>query len=276
MEGETSKKLTIFSTIIYILYVKKMLIFYLDKNHMILEENKIYNNKQLAEWFGINPVTLSRDREKYLNRLAAFVDFEEIGKRVKVLKVYTPIYDKEYYSNYGKIKDRIPKVWNDNGLDSSKRVSLEIQHQLMLPLTEGTVYQYTLKGRNELYGKPFGEPGSLGKCTYTWCKKVGDGWTADIIPLTEEEEELKQKLIRKYFGDVSEKQVIVKAMVETGEITAEEAWSVLEELTNMKGQGNFKAFLSELQEKLNCMVIRGTVIEPNNQLEYAEQGFDWE
>ena len=243
---------------------------------MILEENTIYNNKQLAEWFGINPVSLSRERMKYLNKLAAFADFEEIGKRIKITKVYMAEYDKEYYSNYGKIKNKIPQVWNDNGLDSSKRVSLEIQHQLMLPLTEGTVYQYTLKGRNELYGKPFGEPGSLGKCTYTWCKKVGDGWTADIIPLTEEEEELKQNLIRKYFGDVSEKQVIVKAMVETGEITAEEAWGVLEELTNMKGQGNFKAFLSELQEKLNCMVIRGTVVEPNNQIEYKESGFNWE
>lgn len=63
-------------------------------------------------------------------------------------------------------------------------------------------------------------------------------------------------------------------MVETGEISKEEAWGVLEELTNMKGQGNFMAFLAELQEKLHCMVIRGTVIEPNNLIE--KKGFDWE
>ena len=48
----------------------------------------------------------------------------------------------------------------------------------------------------------------------------------------------------------------------------------MEELTNMKGQGNFMAFLAELQEKLHCMVIRGTVIEPNNLIE--KNGFDWE
>ena len=183
-------------------------------------------------------------------------------------------YDKQWGTNYGKIRDKIPEVWNSSGLDSSKRVSLEIQHQLMLPLAERTVYNYTLKGRNELYGRPFGEPGELGRCTYTWCKKIGDGRTATIIPLTPEEEEIKQNLIRKYFGDVSEKQVIVKAMVESGEISKEEAWDVLEELTNMKGRGNFMAFMGELQEKLDCMVIRGTNVEPNNLIE--EKGFDWE
>ena len=73
---------------------------------------------------------------------------------------------------------------------------------------------------------------------------------------------------------MSEKQVIVKAMVESGEISKEEAWDVLEELTNMKGRGNFIGFLAELQEKLDCMVIRGTNVEPNNLIE--EKGFDWE
>ena len=239
---------------------------------MILEQNKIYNGKQLAEWFGINPSTFSRDRASYLKELKNFVAYEEIGKRIKVLEVYTPEYDKDWNSNYGKVRRKVPEVWNANGLDSSKRVSQEIQHQLMLPIKEGTVYQYTLKSRNELYGKPFGEPGELGRCVYTWCKKIGDGYDADIVPLTPEEEEIKQNLILKYFGNVSEKQVIVKAMVESGEISKDEAWDILEELTNMKGQGNFMAFLGELQEKLNCMVIRGT----QTYLEIEDKGFDWE
>lgn len=241
---------------------------------MILEENKVYNSKDISTWFGINPSTFSRNRREYLDILRNFVSYEEMGKRIRVLKVYTAEYDKNWNTNYGKIRNKVPEVWNPSGLDSSKRVSQEIQHQLMLPLTEGTVYQYTLKSRNELYGRPFGAPGELGKCTYTWCKKIGDGRTAEILPLTEEEEEIKQNLIQKYFGNVSEKQVIVKAMVESGEISKEDAWDVLEELTNMKGQGNFMAFLGELQEKLQCMVIRGTNVEPNKQIE--DKGFNWE
>ena len=95
-----------------------------------------------------------------------FVSYEEVGKRIKVLEVYIPEYDKHWNSNYGKVRNKVPEVWNANGLDSSARVSQEIQHQLMLPLTEGTVYQYTLRSRNELYGRPFGQPGELGRCTY--------------------------------------------------------------------------------------------------------------
>lgn len=241
---------------------------------MKLEKDKVYSGKDIAEWFSINPATFSRNRKQYLDILKNFASYRVEGKRIRVLDVYTAEYDRNWNTNYGKIKNKVPEVWNPSGLDSSKRVSQEIQHQLMLPLTEGTVYQYTLKSRNELYGRPFGDPGELGRCTYTWCKKIGDGRTAEIIPLTPEEEEIKQKLIQKYFGDVSEKQVIVKAMVESGEISKEDAWEVLEELTNMKGQGNFMAFLGELQEKLNCMVIRGTNVEANRQLE--DKGFNWE
>lgn len=144
----------------------------------------------------------------------------------------------------------------------------------MLPLADKTVYAYTLKGRNELYGKPFGSPGYLGKCSYIWCKKVGDGRDAQILPLTEEEQQIKQHLITKYFGDVSEKQILVKAMVESGEISKEDAWDILEEMTNMEGRGNFVAFLTELQATLNCMVIRGTYVE--NLIETKEEGFNWE
>ena len=52
-------------------------------------------------------------------------------------------------------------------------------------------------------------------------------------------------------------------MVEAGEITKEDAWDVLEEMTNMK-TGNFMMFLKELQAELGCQVVKGTYIERNN------------
>jgi polyhydroxyalkanoate synthesis regulator phasin len=78
--------------------------------------------------------------------------------------------------------------------------------------------------------------------------------------LTDEEEEIKQGLIKKYFGDATEKQIFIKGMVEMGEIRKEEAWELLEELTNMKGN-NFMLFLGELQDKIGCQVVRGTLVE---------------
>lgn len=53
-------------------------------------------------------------------------------------------------------------------------------------------------------------------------------------------------------------------MVEAGEIQKEEAWEVLEELTNMKD--NFMPFLGELQEKLQCQVVRGTLVVRDRDL----------
>ncbi|MDV3427435.1 MAG: hypothetical protein LIR50_10275 [Bacillota bacterium] len=50
----------------------------------------------------------------------------------------------------------------------------------------------------------------MGKCRYLWCKETEDG---DLRQLTFEEEEIKQKLIKKYFGDATEKQILVQGMV---------------------------------------------------------------
>jgi len=44
-----------------------------------------------------------------------------------------------------------------------------------LGVLEGTAYQYTLKSRNDLFGKPFQEGGKLGNCKYLWCKQEENG-----------------------------------------------------------------------------------------------------
>ena len=123
-----------------------------------------------------------------------------------------------------------------------------------------TVIAYTRQGRNELYGIPFMNEGKIGKCIYIWCKR--DPKTGEYSLLTEKEQIIKQNLQTKYFGDATEKQILVKGMVEAGEIRKEDAWDVLEEMTNMR-TGNFMMFLKEIQEALHCQVIRGTLVERN-------------
>jgi NAD(P)H-nitrite reductase large subunit len=65
--------------------------------------------------------------------------------------------------------------------------------------------------------------------------------------------------MKKYFGDATEKQILVQGMVEAGEIKKEEAWDILTQMTNMRGV-NFYTFLKELQETLGCKVIKGTMV----------------
>ena len=222
-----------------------------------------YLNKDLAEWFGINPNSFNKCKEKKLEELKHFAVYHMDGKKVIIDKVIIPEYSKRGSESYQKVKNKIDEVWDDSGLDSCKRVGNEIFEILSKEdvdaLTPSTVYSYTVKGRDELYGKPFSNGGSLGRCSYIWCKKNDDG---SYSMLTEEEQKIKQELQTKYFGDVSEKQIMVKAMIEAGEVSREEAWDILEEMTNM-GTGNFMGFLKELQGAIGCQVVKGTLVDRN-------------
>lgn len=220
-------------------------------------------NKELARWFGITATTLSHKKEEKLEELKNFAEFELVGDKttkIKITKVYEKVYSKSRSDNFKEIVNNIDAVWSKDGLDTCKRVTEVIMENKHLPITIGTAEKYTARGRNILYGKPFGEEGSLGACTYILCKKIGDGVNARFEKFNEEEELVKDRLIKKYFGDVTEKTVIVNAMVEAGEIRKEEAWDVLQELTHME-RGNFVGFLKELQAKLNCKIIRATNVE---------------
>lgn len=222
----------------------------------------IMTNKELAEWFGIGANSFTNHRKKKLEELRNFAEFEELRGKVNITKIIMPIYTKLGSKAYQRIKDEVDKEWSEDGLDSCSRVSLKIEEKLKNELTiaPGTIYNYTRQSRNELYGVPFQERGSIGSCVYLWCKKTGEGINTEYALLTPEEEELKQTLIKKYFGDATEKQIIVKGMVEMGEIRKEEAWSVLEELTGMNNN-NFIMFLSELQAKIGCQIVRGTLVD---------------
>lgn len=221
------------------------------------------SNKELAEWFGVTANSFSKNKAKKLKELSNFAQYHIDEKNHIIIDVvYNDIYIKNGSNAYQKVRDKVDEIWSENGLDSCSRVGNEIYEILTeedenFALQSSTVYNYTIKGRNELYGKPFMSGGKLGSCVYLWCKRKKDG---KYSMLTEKEQMIKQQLQTKYFGDATEKQVLVKAMVEAGELSKEEAWGVLEEMTNMR-TGNFLMFLRELEEKIGCQVVKGTMVE---------------
>lgn len=223
----------------------------------------IMSNKELADWFGISQGYFSREKNKKLEELKLFAKFEEIGnktKKIKILEIYEPVYSKKGSENFQEIYNSIDEAWNKDGLDSCRRVSEAIMEKKQLPIAQSTAERYTAKGRNLLYGKPFEYSGTLGRCTYVLCKKEGEGIQTHYARFTPEEEEIKKKLIQKYFGDVSEKTIIVQGMVQMGEIKKEEAWDVLQQLTSLRGN-NFLMFLAQLQSIVHCQVVKATDVE---------------
>ena len=221
----------------------------------------IISDKELADWFGVTASRFSHDKKNKLEQLKIFADYDLIGdkrKKVKIKKIHQPIYSKKGSKSFELIKSKLDDVWSVDGLDSCTRVCQEILETTQLGIADSTAYNYTIRSRNDLYGKPFQEAGSLGSCTYVWCKK--DGETGQLRHLTQEEQKIKQNLIKVYFGDVSEKQIIVQAMIQAGEITQAQAWGVLTKMTKMKGV-HFVTFLRELQRRIGCQVIRGTQVD---------------
>lgn len=223
----------------------------------------IMTNEELAEWFGVKLTSFKNTKRKKLEELKLFADFYEEKGKIIITEIYEPIYQKQQGKTKQMVISKIDQVWSEDGLDSCSRVGNKICELLEkegIVRKPNTVIAYTRQGRNELYGIPFMKEGKIGKCIYIWCKR--DPKTGEYSLLTEKEQVIKQNLQTKYFGDATEKQILVKGMVEAGEIRKEDAWDVLEEMTNMR-TGNFMMFLKEIQEALHCQVIRGTLVERN-------------
>lgn len=225
-------------------------------------------NKEIAEWLRVKPNTFNKNKEKYLNILAHFASYHlDKKKHIIIDQVYIEEYSKITEINYNKVLDSFEDNWDDSGLDCCARVGNRIYEAFVeadenFDLKNTTIYNYTIRSRNELYGKPFVGEGLKGTCHYLWCK--WDQQADKYIPLTAEETKIKQELQTKYFGDTSEKQILVKGMIKSGEITEEEAWSVLEKMTNMN-DGNFMGFLRELQDRIGCKIVRGTMLERSDK-----------
>ena len=229
-----------------------------------LKENTLYSNKELAEWFGMKQKSFSNRKEEKLEELKAFADFELRGnkqKKVFIKKVYEPVYSKKGSENYEIIKANLEKYWSENGkgLDTCQRVGEEMyKEKLVSSITVGTTINYTRRGKIDKYGINYVSSGTVGRSVYSWGKRIQEGDKFKLVPLTEEEEEIKDKLVKKYFGNTTDKQIFIQGMVDNGEITKEQAWEALEELTNMKEK--FKAFKADFELAINNPIGRGTYL----------------
>lgn len=231
-------------------------------------------NKELADWFGVAYSTFNNTKKNKLKELEAFADYHLENKKVVIDNIYVDEYNKDIKNARKIVEENFNKEWSENGLDTCKRVGLALKERFgdKLDIAESTTKRYTLETRKKYYGTPCLSPGLLGRCSYVWCKKIGDGADAAYDFLNEEEEKKKQELLKQFFGDATEKQVIVQAMIERGEIRKEDAWDVLDDLTNINK--NFFAFLNALSLEIGATVVRGTLVD--KQLEVSDDKFDWE
>ena len=227
-------------------------------------------SKELAAWFGISYGTYRNNKDEKLEELCDYADFEEVYGGVCIKEIKEETYNKGSRKSKDIVFRAFDEEWNENGLDTCSNVAVKIydKHKDELAIAPSTTYTYTIEARNELYGKPFSAAGLIGCCRYLWAKVVYlEGEENKLfLPFTPEEQIIKDKLIKKYFGTDIEKEIMVAEMVNSGELSKEEAYDTLVEIRHLNGSG-FMAFKTELEEKLNCEILKVTYLEKNTQVD---------
>ena len=132
---------------------------------------------QLAEWFGISAKTMSNKRSQKLELLKEYAEFEDLGRKgIKIIKVKkNGEYVKKKSYGYEAIANNFLDEWNDNGLDTCKRVGENIYQQYVevkkddkFKLNENTTEKYVVSVRNQKWGKPSLEDNPSVGYRYCW------------------------------------------------------------------------------------------------------------
>ena len=215
-------------------------------------------NAELAEWFGIKPNSFRNTKTQKLEELKNFAEFEVEKTKVRITKIYRPVYVKKKSADYSIVKEEFTQVYNDSKIDTASNVSKKIYNKRKSDLTikESTTYEYTRVARNELYGKPFIGCGEKGVCRYIWAKQIGDG---QYERFNDAEQNIYKMLLVKYFKGADEKTIFVQDMIKRGEITEEEAWKVYSNMMSL--DSSFMSFKAEMEETIGYPIVRVTEIE---------------
>lgn len=213
--------------------------------------------EELASWFNTSKNNLSKHKKEYLKKLESYCLFESIYGGINIKEIYKSIYVKN--PNYQIVLENIDKVWDKSGLDTCSHVGEQIykEHRAELTVQESTTITHTAQARNQKWGKPNSEEGGPeGRCDYVLCRKNESG---KPIWLNSDQERIKEKLLKKWFGDADEKTVIVQMMIDRGEIKEEEAWNMYSRI--MKLPRNYYGFMKEFKDITGIQLIRGTQVE---------------
>ena len=162
------------------------------------------------------------------------------------------------------------KEWKPGKPDTCKHVAQEIVRDCErdgepLNLASRTVYNNIVRIRTEEYGHPFKERGQLGRCIYVLCKQIDE----DYELFTDDQRRLKDRLLKLYFGDVTEKALMTKLMVEDGEIEKDQAWQYFEDISSIGRKDKYVCFLNDLEEKIGEKVARATLLLTDETQESA-------
>lgn len=226
---------------------------------MVLEEDKIYSNAELAEWFQVTPKSFSNRKKYYLEKLKNYADFEEVKYKVHILQVYEDTYTKIRSVNRRIAHEHYDEAWPGpyekpdlNTISGASNI-LYCKYEDQITVAEDSFYRYVLKETRVRYGtgKENDKGGTDGYRIFLWC--TIDEETGRMRELNEGERKLLNELKQKYYDTESDIEFDEFALIEQGELPQ----NYIKQMS-AKRQEAFKKVKRHWIAKMGRTLIRGT------------------
>ena len=220
----------------------------------------------IAKWMGRSRTYFKTHKEECFATLSKYCKFHLVktghGESIYIDEIY--IADFQGF-NGPPARERVKELtytnWSETGLDTCTNVAKKNYPMLKdegYEISKETNYRYTCVGRTELWGCPAKRTeGSKVRSRYEYCKVDEQG---NLVPFTEEEQKIKEELIKKYFGNLSEWTLGIADDLKRGRISKEEAADALEGLDE---HGEYTCWLGELEARIGAPIRKATRIQEN-------------
>lgn len=209
-----------------------------------LREGQSYSYYEIAQFFEIAPQSFKAHKFQKLEELKNYAIFHEENDRIiidKVIGAAVFLGSLEERKTFKRIMFAAIQEQDNNNINELALARKMKSHFRTLSLKDIIYYiRYYL---DEYYG----ESGLKGKKEYQFFKKENK----KLLKLSKEEIEKKNKLIKQWYGNLTERVLIAADMVNENIISKEEAWNLL----NI--QDGYKDFKEMAEKQLAAALFAG-------------------
>ena len=226
-------------------------------------------SSELAEWFGVTPKTYSNTKKKKLQILSHYCKFQDMkNKGIFISEIY--VYE---YGGSAKeiVEEEFTEAWKENP-NTIKNAAEYIYHkrQNEFVVKPDTVYHYTCQIKRDWFGVPKKCGGSKGYCN--WIYAVYNVETNRYRYLTEEEQQIRAKLLKEFYKDSDariEELAKLKESYKLGEISKEDYDTMTDEVLGFNFEGDWDKFNRAFEEAIHLPT--GWAIELIETADFAEE-----
>lgn len=201
-----------------------------------------YTYSEIADFFNIQLNSFTSHKTEKLLELEQYCSFSEVNNTIYIEQVYCP-YCLGSLTNRRAFRRMMYNCISANKIVNELLLAKQMKKQYKKDLETYSLKELIYYIRYYLsldYGCGSTEEGLKGKSQVLYCKLENN----ILVPLSEAELPRKQKLIKQWYGNLTEQVLLIADKINAGEAVAAEAWDLLSNLCCLDTYKNFKQTLN--------------------------------